>query len=363
MRVLFFGTYEASRQPRVGVLREGLAEGGFTTDECNVPLDLSTQLRVEALRRPWRLGGLALRVGSAWMELRRRARAVAAPDVVVVGYMGHFDVHLARRLFPRATLVLDHMISARDTALDRRIANPTLLKALDRVDRAAVRRADVVMVDTDEHLEMLPVGARGRGLVVPIGAPSRWFDRPVSPTAERVRVVFYGTYAPLQGGPVIGEAIGMLAGELRLEFRMIGSGQERAAAERAAASNPNVQWFDWVDPETLPPLVSKSDVCLGIFGTTPKAGRVVPHKVFEGAAAGCGVVTSDTAPQRRALGDAATFVPAGDPAALAGALRALAGDRDRLAELRDAAAKHADAFFRPAAVAEPLAERLREPAR
>ena len=54
---------------------------------------------------------------------------------------------------------------------------------------------------------------------------------------------------------------------------------------------------------------------------------MVPNKVFQGAAAGCAVVTSDTAPQRRVLGDAAVLVPPGDPAALAEALRSLAADR------------------------------------
>jgi glycosyltransferase involved in cell wall biosynthesis len=42
--------------------------------------------------------------------------------------------------------------------------------------------------------------------------------------------------------------------------------------------------------------------------------------VFQGAAAGCAIVTSDIPPQRRALGDAALLVPPGDPAALAAAL-------------------------------------------
>ena len=75
-------------------------------------------------------------------------------------------------------------------------------------------------------------------------------------------------------------------------------------------------------------------MCLGIFGTGDKAQRVVPNKVFQGAAAGCAIVTSDTAPQRRALGEAAVLVPPGDPGELAGALRQLAADRAALARLR-----------------------------
>jgi glycosyltransferase involved in cell wall biosynthesis len=85
---------------------------------------------------------------------------------------------------------------------------------------------------------------------------------------------------------------------------------------------------------------------------------VVPNKVFQGAAAGCALVTSDTAPQRRVLGDAALFVPPGDAQALAGALRLLARDRDRLAAARDAAARLAAGRFTPEHVVRPLHDRL-----
>ena len=44
-----------------------------------------------------------------------------APDVVLVGYLGHFDVHLARLLFRGVPVVLDHLVGASDTARDRRL--------------------------------------------------------------------------------------------------------------------------------------------------------------------------------------------------------------------------------------------------
>jgi hypothetical protein len=117
-----------------------------------------------------------------------------------------------------------------------------------------------------------------------------------------------------------------------------------------------VTWLDWVEPDALPALVAAHDVCLGILGTGPKALRVVPNKVFQGLAAECVVVTSDTAPQRRLLGDHLELVPPGDAAALADRLldltapTALAAARRRALTGRDA--------VRPAAVVAPLAELL-----
>jgi len=139
---------------------------------------------------------------------------------------------------------------------------------------------------------------------------------------------------------------------------MIGNGQDQAAAKRAAAANTSVRWLDWVPAAELPALVAAHDVCLGIFGTSDKALRVVPNKVFQGAAAGCAIITSDTAPQRRVLGDAAVLVPPGDPAALADALLRLAADRDGLLKLRHAARQLAAQRFTPEQVVAPLTDRL-----
>jgi glycosyltransferase involved in cell wall biosynthesis len=139
---------------------------------------------------------------------------------------------------------------------------------------------------------------------------------------------------------------------------MVGSGQDHDETRSLAAANHRVAWVDWVASGQLPALVAGHDVCLGIFGTGPKALRVVPNKVFQGAAAGCALVTSDSAPQRRLLGDAAVLVPPGDAAALAAALRDLAVDRDRLRAARAAAAELARSSFTPAAVTAPLLARL-----
>ena len=82
---------------------------------------------------------------------------------------------------------------------------------------------------------------------------------------------------------------------------------------------------------------------LGIFGTGPKAQRVVPTKVYQGLAAGCAVVTAQT-PAAGTLGDAVVSVPPGDPQALADALRHLALDKESLTVARDRARAAAEQF-------------------
>ena len=374
MRLLFFGTYDAAAHPRVAVLRDGLRERGATVRECNAPLGLSTADRVGMLRNPLGLPRLGWRIARCWLDLWWRSRAFrrtdgTAPDAVVVGYLGHFDVLLARRLFPHVPVVLDHLVGASDTARDRGVGGGLRQRLLRALDDAALAAADVVVVDTEEHRSALPAAARRRAVVVAVGAPAEWYvAEPAGPgpsgpatTGGELRVVFFGLFTPLQGAPVIGQALALLAGD-PVRATMVGTGQDLAAARESAAGNAKVRWLDWVPAAQLPALVAEHDVCLGIFGDGPKAARVVPNKVFQGAAAGCAVVTSDTPPQRRVLGeqpDAAVLVPAGDPAALADALRGLATDRTRLDLARTAARKLALDAFTPDRVVAPLDARLR----
>ncbi len=376
MRVLAFGSYDVRAHPRVGVLVDGLRAHGAEVRELNRPLGLDTAARVAILRRPWRLPLLAWRVAGCWARLALdavRLRRQWRPDAVLVGYLGHFDVLAARRLFPRTPIALDHLIFAADTAADRGSSGTRTQTLLRRLDRAAIDAADVVVLDTDEHARLLAhlmPDAVPRAVVTPVGAGQDWFAAgeqttrtdpadAAAPADGTLTVVFYGLFTPLQGAPVIGRALGLLADDRRIRVTMIGSGQDLEAARAAAAGNPNVTWHHWVDAAQLPALVAGHQVSLGIFGTEAKALRVAPNKVYQGAAAGCAVVTSDTEPQRRALGDAAVFVPPGDAEALARALRDLAGDPGRAAALGLLARARAEQHFTARAVTRQFDERLR----
>jgi glycosyltransferase involved in cell wall biosynthesis len=343
----------------VQVLFDGLRERNHEIVECNVPLPFDTASRVRAAQQPWRAPLLALRVGEVWPRLWRKARKLPKPDVVLVPYLAHFDVHLARRLWPRTPIVLDHFLYLADTAIDRGTRSRAVLGVLDRLDRAAVRAADLVVVDTEGHRQLLPEPDRTDAVVVHVGAPRQWFHEPKPRDGGPLRAIFFGIFTPLQGAPVIGEALRLLDPDpANVHFTMVGRGQEFELTRRLAGSSSAVQWLDWVEYEKLPGLVADHDICLGIFGANPKGLRVIPNKVYQGAAAGCAIVTSDSEPQRASLGEAAAFVPPGDSLALANVLRELASDRARVWALRQAAYRRAVEAFTPAAVVQPLDERL-----
>lgn len=368
VRAMAFGTYDADAHPRVRVLIEGLRAHGVEVREVNQPLGLSTAERVRLLRQPWRLPLLLLRLASRWSALARASRRQLRhwrPNLVLVGYLGHFDVVLARALFRRTTIVLDHLVFAATTAQDRGKGTPVRLRLLRALDGLALRCADLIVVDTVEHRDQVPSGLRDRCVVVAVGADDRWFvrvrtDSGARGSASPMSIVFFGLFTPLQGAPVIAAALRELH-DRRVPFRatLIGSGQDKAVVREVLQSLPEITWRDWVDPAELPVVVAGHDVCLGIFGTTPKALKVVPNKVFQGAAAGCAVVTSDTPPQRRTFGDAAALVPPGDAAALADSLQELALSHELVDALRQRSRAVAEDRFSPASVVSPLVGRIR----
>ena len=346
------------------MLREGLVEHGATVTVCNVPLRFDTAARVRLARQPWRAPGFALRLLRAWVTLAWRSRRIQDVDAVVVGYLGVFDIHLARLLFRRSTRVLDQMVTLADTTDDRSLGSPRLRAVLTALDRSARRAADVVLCDTDEQAGQVPAGTTA--LVTHVGAPRSWLATDPAPPPDPgspVRVVFFGLYTPLQGTVTIGEALAALPADAPVEVTMIGSGQDRGAAEAAAgAATAPIRWLDWVPADELPSLVATHHICLGIFGTGAKADRVVPNKVFQGAATGCALITSDTAAQRRLLGDAGRYVPPGDPIALSTAILDLASDAGALSDARVRARQWAGSAASPETVVRPLVQRLRDEA-
>lgn len=369
MRVMVFGTYDTTVHPRVAILVEGLQRQGVDVVVCNAALGQDDAGPARPPRDRQGRARARLRHAGRLGQLVAKTRRLPKPDVVLCGYQGRVDVQVARRLFPHVPLVLDHLASVDDVA-DRTGRPPRAgLRMAMRIESAAIRAADLVLVDTEEHRRVLGAADRERAVVVPIGAAPHWFDagrgvgadpaptpEPAS-TEHPLRIVAYGCYSPVQGTPVIGAALRQLDG-YPLAVTLVGRGLQLQRTRDLVGQDPRVRWHAWVPGSELPRLVARHDVCLGIFGTGAKALRVVPNKVFQGAAAGCAVVTSDTAPQHRLLGGAAHFVPAGNPDALADTLRRLASHPAEVARLRGAAVELARERFTPQAVVEPLVERL-----
>ena len=352
MRVAFFGTYDPS-YARTATLREGLALRG----DVVVPIAARSN------------GGP---VGRAVVLAARWAGAGGALDAVLVPSFGHRDMPLAAILGKIAgtPVIFDPLVSRWDTQvgdLGRVRVGSFAAGRLRASDRAALSLADLVLCDTWEHGDFYTTeyGVPRRKLCrVPVGADRAAFARGESrPTpADRavgapLEIVFVGGFLPLHGVDVVVEAAAMLEsrrGPAFARFTLVGGGMTAPRTDRdvAARGLRTVRRMGRLPYEAALDAVARADLALGIFGTTAKAGRVVPHKVFQSLAAGVPTVTR----RSRAIaeffreGEHLALVPPGNPAALAAAIESLAADPGRRAALGRSG--------REAAIAEGSPERI-----
>jgi glycosyltransferase involved in cell wall biosynthesis len=310
----------------------------------------------EGRRQAWTAGlGAAVRLGVAEARLLRRPRERF--DAVIVGYPGHADLPAARRAAGGRPVLFNPLISLHETLVeDRGRFRPgsPAARLLARIDRAALRAADLVVADTEANARHLAAfaGLPAENLAVClVGAEERVF-RPVWRRQESFHALFVGKLIPLHGLETI-LAAAQLAPEIR--FRIVGSGQLEPVLDRRPA---NVDWVPWVEYERLPEELGRAGCALGVFGTTPKAERVIPNKAFQALACGTPLVTADTPAARELLrdGEDALLVPGGDPAALAAAVRRLAEQP----ELAAGVAARGNATYRERASEDVLGRRWRE---
>lgn len=341
LRVAWFGTYDRG-VGRNAILIDGLRAAGARVVECHAPLWPGTDAKVAAVAGRGGRSLLRLAAGQvrAWVRLARAARALGSVDALVVGPTAHLDLPLARLVARRlgAVLVFDPLISAVETTRDRGVvasgsARGAVLRALERWLFAL---PELVLVDTAAHGRALAADVGldpSRAAVLPVGAPAVYREStpPYEADHATCRVVYCGQYIPLHGVPTILEAADRLRGRPDIAFELVGIGQglaeARAAAERLHLTG--VRFVEaWLAPAELAARhLAPADVCLGVFGISPKADVVVPHKAYMALAAGRALVTGDTTAARELLRPGeAVLVPPGDPDALAAALAALADD-------------------------------------
>ena len=338
---MWLGTYERD-YPRSRVLVAGLGDLGVEVVEHHRPVWERHRHKASGLR-PLPLAMSAVRFVGAWGGLAIAAARERPVDAVVVGYLAQPDVLpaccVARAR--RVPLVVDMMISLSDTlAGDRALVGRAGGAALAGIDRMSLRLADLVLADTAVGADWLSQRfgvPRGRIAVVPVGAEPERFPA-IAPPLGPPTALFYGKLAPLHGVTTVLEAARRPGVP---PLRLIGDGQLGSwlAGELARDRPAGLTWERWVPYESLGAEVGAAAICLGVFGASDKAARVVPNKVWQAMAAGRAVVTADTPGVREVLEDgvSALLVPPADADALAAALVRLGSDAALRARLGAAA--------------------------
>jgi glycosyltransferase involved in cell wall biosynthesis len=329
-RVIMAGTFDPAFARNRKLVRL-LELGGHDVETCHVDLWGGKRYEIPNQRK----AVVVAHAIAAYPKLVWKFLRVPRGDVVVVAYPGWFDMLVLSLLarVRRMPVVFDVFISLYDTVVsDRKLASAkSPIGRLARfVDRASLRLAQRVLADTPSHADFFASFAgipRDRIGVVWLGAQDDVFSPHPEVVPQERLVVFHGTFIALQGVDTIIRAAKLLEGD-GITFRVIGSGQDQAMVDRLMAElqPSNVELTGLLPLAEVPVQIAGATVCLGIFGASDKAHRVVPNKLYECLAVGRPVVTADTEGARSAFTNREIGLAAAGPEGLANEVRQLVGD-------------------------------------
>jgi glycosyltransferase involved in cell wall biosynthesis len=301
-----------------------------------------------------RCGAEVTQIADARTFLRRTPRLIgevarADVDAILVGFPSHSDVPAASTVARAKGIptLFDPLTSQWENAVIDRQAIPRRSLRARRYrlyDSMACRLADLVLLDTQAHIDFFceefglePAKFRrvwvgsDEQIMKPLEEPQRRDD---------FVVFFYGTFRPFQGADYIVRAARVLEERReRIRFVLCGDGPTyqavRALSERLGVGN--VEFLPRCSVQRLAALIAASHICLGVFGTNPKALRVIPNKVFDALACRRALITGDAPAVREALTDRehVWLCRVGDEEALAEAIATLRQDpglRNRIAK-------------------------------
>ena len=349
MRIVFWGTYDLGK-PRNRIFLRGLRENDADVIECHSEVWSGIEDKSQVSGGAEKLRILVLWI-CAYPGLIYRYLRLPKHDLVVIGYLSQIDVLV---LWPFAKLrgvpiALDAFLSLYNTVVeDRKIVRRThpLAHFLYGVEWLACRAADRVITDTRAHADYFSKTFRlspDKTAAVFVGVEPENFPSRANTSSPRTSgqartVLFYGQFIPLHGIDTI-VCAARLTEDLNARWVLIGRGQEETRIRSMLDAQPlgNLNWIPWVEYEELKNWIARADICLGIFGNTDKAARVIPNKVFQILAAGVPLITRDSCAIRELLSDSmegVKLVPPADPEALAGAVRQFYDSRNELTRNR-----------------------------
>lgn len=315
---------------------------------------------------------------SVFGDMEATLRRLPRPDLVWVPCFRQRDLRAARRYAKRhgLPLVFDPLISSFDKQVNERlkfVPDSRRGRRLLRWERKLFALPDIVVSDTFGHREYfnqvlgVPLS---KLVVVPVGAEEELFCRQplvVKPSGEPLEILFFGTFIELHGIEQVIEAIGLYQGP-SVRWRLLGEGPLRAPCEERVrqllTQRPelDVAFENWRPLAELPARLALADAFLGIFGTSAKALRVIPNKVYQGLALGRPVVTAATPafPEELRSDESGGlfWCRPGDSADLAAAVARLVACRQELPSLAAAARASFDRYYARGVIQDAVARTL-----
>lgn len=245
-------------------------------------------------------------------------------DLSFVGFAPQLVLPLFGRKLRKKPIVMDFFISVYDTlCFDRKKFRPgsPIGRLLKRLDRRTLQAADLAICDTKAHgayfCEEFSYPADRMHTLYLEADGSIYYPREMPPH-EDFTVLYFGSVLPLQGVPVILEAMELLQAEPGLKFIFVGP----LGKDNVRKAEGITEYIDWLPQAALAERIAGADLCLaGHFdGTILKAQRTIPGKAYIYHAMQKPMILGDNAATHELYSEedeGIYFTRMGDPRALA----------------------------------------------
>ncbi len=341
MKVCYFGTYE-SKYPRNSIIIKGLRLNSVEVLELHQPVWEKKNNKTGSYFKIINLSIVIFKILNAYFKLIPKFIKSQKADVIITGNFGNLDTFLVKllTLHKKIPIVFNPNISLYSSIVEDRslISEKSVTaKVLLFFERVSYKISDIIVVDTEQQRKYfnkwfnIPLKKLEK---VYVGADTDIFNTTINEKeniSDEINVEFRGKFIPLQGVGTIIKAAKLLEHD-NVKFHIYGTGQMfNEVIELYNSLNiKNVTFYGWIGYEKLPYYIKQADISLGIFGSTQKARRVIPHKIYQAIAMQQLVITGRTPAIEEVFTDKEDmlFCNINDPQALADAVLTLKNNPD-----------------------------------
>jgi glycosyltransferase involved in cell wall biosynthesis len=241
--------------------------------------------------------------------------------------------------------VFDHHDLCPEVYATRSGGNPRRIvyRTLELFESLTMRTATMVSSTNESFREIaLRRGVKPEKVIVVRNGPSQaeLLGSPSRPDAVQ-RIVYLGVLGPqdnVRGAVLAADELTRLRGREGWRLTIAGDGEELAALKRLTAERELgdvVDFTGWLGPEAVDELLRQATCAVQPDLATRMNQLSTMAKTVEYLGRGVPVVAVDLLETRRTAGDAAIYVPTGDPAEFAKALDELLRDDAQRERMRD----------------------------
>jgi len=268
-------------------------------------------------------------------------------DIMLIPWRGIQTLPLAK-LIHKKPIIYFPAFSIYDTLVnDRKKIKKDSFKAkiVHFVDKIACKWSDLIILESTEEIQYfckefgLP---KEKFLQCPLSADESIFfpSNEEEKIKNKFTVLFFGSFIPLHGIDIIAKAATILHKNEDIVFKICGDGQTKPEITKMIYDQKikNIELLGIVSKDILLKNIHSYDVCLGIFGSTAKARKVLTNKIFQILASKKPLITmkSPTTKEYQLVDKKnCLLIPTANPEKLAEAILFLKNDPKKLKDIAE----------------------------